>query len=238
MPVSRLSICLLIPVFILGCGPSSNSNDSKPTNNSASPAVKQSIDEARRTARRNYVIKMQQEFDAEGIDATISDFEDDVVVVSDQLKTKANRDKLMRVFDPAYRRALCSAGFKGLKLKSGYVFGEGESYSLGCRDTDNERSTRLQAEQSQRQEFVDNLQGGLQRSGIDDIRVALSGHKLVLTGSSAKDVPPRALRALIQQVADEDRAKLCSIGFSSVQARSNISSTGIIVPLSCKNTTR
>lgn len=65
----------------------------------------ETLNDAMKNARAKYVDKMQDEFRNQGVDATISDVDGELVVVSDNLKLKPDRDQLMRsTFDPAYRR--------------------------------------------------------------------------------------------------------------------------------------
>jgi hypothetical protein len=184
---------------------------------------------------------MQDEFRNQGVDATISDLDGDMVIVSDALKLKPDRDRLMRsTFDPAYRKALCTAGFKTVELKSGAIFGDGDTYSLGCPETKEERAARLEAQRSQRQEFVDQLQN---RFNSDSEVAALGIHveqaadELILTSSSAKDVSPQVFRSmLVQQFSDSSGNKLCNVGFRGLRVRTSPSSGGTFISFGCGKT--
>jgi hypothetical protein len=201
------------------------------------------LNDATKTAREKYVNKMQDEFRNQGVEATISDLDGEMVVVSDALKLKPDRDRLMRsAFDPTYRKALCAAGFKNVELKSGVVFGDGDTYSLGCPETKEEKDARLGARKGQRQAFVDELQksfNGDSETAAINIRVEQGADELILTGSSAKDIPPKMLRSMTAAgFGDGTSNKLCSVGFHGLRVRSSPSSSGTLISFNCGKTSR
>jgi hypothetical protein len=213
------------------------------TVNNAPANPEQILNDAKKTAREKYVNKMQDEFRNQGVEATISDLDGDMVVVSDSLKLKPNRDRLMRsAFDPTYCKALCAAGFKTVELKSGVVFGDGDTYSLGCPETKEERDARLEARKGQRQAFVDELQrsfNGDSETAALNIWVEQGADELILTGSSANDVPLKMFRSMISaEFGDGTSNKLCSVGFHGLRVKSNSSSSGAFIPFNCGKTSR
>ena len=176
----------------------------------------------------------------QGVDASILESDGAMIIVSDLLKLKPDRDELMRhAFDRTYRKALCTSGFKTVQLKSGVILGDGDEYSLGCPETKEERMARLQAEQSERQDFVTSLQRDFNSDseGAAGMRVEQQGDELILTGSSENgEVPPSVLRALVTSGIDEGtKAKLCSVGFRGARARSYPHSSGVYVSFECRN---
>jgi hypothetical protein len=199
------------------------------------------LNDAKKTAREKYVNKMQDEFRNQGVEATISDLDGEMVVVSDVLKLKPDRDRLMRsAFDPAYRKALCAAGFKTVELKSGVVNGDGDTYSLGCPETKEEKDVRLEAQRGQRQAFVDELQksfNGDSETAALNIRVEHGTNELIMTGSSAKDVPQKMLRSMLAaEFGDGSSNKLCGVGFRGLRVRSSPSSSGTFISFNCGKT--
>lgn len=195
-------------------------NLTQPRSSEPVDSVSSVLNDAKQAARERYVNKMQAEFRNEGVEATISDLDGAMVVVSDALKLKPDRDRLMRsAFNPAYRRALCTAGFKTVEFRSGAIFGDGDTHSLGCPGTKEERESRLEAQRSQRQAFVDKLQASL-NSGAEsegDIQVEQGADVLILTGASAKDVPPKMFRSMFEaEFGDGSDNKLCSVGFRAL----------------------
>jgi hypothetical protein len=199
------------------------------------------LNDATKTAREKYVNKMQDEFRNQGVEATISDLDGEMVVVSDALKLKPDRDRLMRsAFDPTYRKALCAAGFKNVELKSGAILGDGDTYSLGCPETKEERDSRLEAQKGQRQTFVDELQNRFDSdSGVASlgIRVEQGANELILTASSANDVPPKLFRSMLAaEFGDGSNNKLCDVGFHGLRVRSSTSNSGTFISFNCGKT--
>jgi hypothetical protein len=199
------------------------------------------LNDAKKTARETYVNKMQDEFRNQGVEATISDLDGEMVVISDALKLKPDRDRLMRsAFDPVYRKALCAAEFKTVELKSGAILGDGDTYSLGCPETKEERDARLEAQKVQRQAFVDELQRNFNSdSGIAslNIRVEQGANELIMTGSSANDVPPKMFRSMIAaEFGNGSNNKLCDVGFHGLRVRTRPSSSGTLISFNCGKT--
>jgi len=196
------------------------------------------LNDAKKTAREKYINKMQVEFRNSGVEATISDLDGDMVIVSDDLKLKPQRDSLMRsTFGPAYRKALCTLGFKTVELRGGVIFGDGDTYSL-CPETKEERDARSDAQKGQRQAFVDVLQQRFSSdSGIAslDIRVEQGAGELILTSPSAKDAPIKLLRSMITD-SDGGTGNLCGIGFQGLRVRSSSSSSGRFISFNCGKT--
>ena len=246
---SAVFILLLVGISIISRLGGGNIDEQNGTQSQRTEPAKTSVvdpgerilNDAKKPAREKYVSKMQDEFRNQGVDATISDLDGDMVIVSDALKLKPDRDRLMRsTFDPAYRKALCTAGFKTVELKSGAIFGDGDTYSLGCPETKEERAARLEAQRSQRQEFVDQLQN---RFNSDSEVAALGIHveqaadELILTSSSAKDVSPQVFRSmLVQQFSDSSGNKLCNVGFRGLRVRTSPSSGGTFISFGCGKT--
>jgi len=219
----------------------SQSPTSDPLNSAVVDPNEGILNDAKKTAREKYVNKMQDEFRNQGVEATISDLDGEMVVVSDVLKLKPDRDRLMRsAFDPAYRKALCAAGFKTVELKSGVVNGDGDTYSLGCPETKEEKDVRLEAQRGQRQAFVDELQksfNGDSETAALNIRVEHGTNELIMTGSSAKDVPQKMLRSMLAaEFGDGSSNKLCGVGFRGLRVRSSPSSSGTFISFNCGKT--
>jgi hypothetical protein len=181
---------------------------------------------------------MQAEFRNSGVEATISDLDGELVIVSDDLKLKPQRDSLMRsTFDPAYRKALCSLGFKTVELRGDVILGDRDTYSL-CPETKEDRDARLDAQKGQRQAFVDELQQKFSSdSGIAslDILVEQGAGELILTSPSANEVPIKLLRSMIAD-SDDSNSNLCSIGFHGLRVRSSPSSSGRFITFNCGKT--
>jgi len=244
-------LLVVIAVLLVGAGiiirfGSGNSNGQNSTQSQAGEPAKtatsdQTPDDPKKPARDEYVSKMQQEFRNQGVEATISDLDGQMIVVSDDLKLKPDRDRLMRsAFDPAYRKALCAAGFKTVELSSGIILGDSDTYSLGCPETKEERDARLEAQREQRQAFVDQLQ----KSFNSDSEIAALGihveqgaNELVLTSSSVKDVPTKVFRSMLaDEFGDGSSNKLCGVGFRGLRVRSDPSTSGVFLSFNCGKT--
>ena len=211
---------------------------SEPVNNAVVDAREGILNDAKKTARDKYINKMQAEFRNSGVEATISDLDGELVIVSDDLKLKPQRDSLMRsTFDPAYRKALCSLGFKTVELRGDVILGDRDTYSL-CPETKEDRDARLDAQKGQRQAFVDELQQKFSSdSGIAslDILVEQGAGELILTSPSANEVPIKLLRSMIAD-SDDSNSNLCSIGFHGLRVRSSPSSSGRFITFNCGKT--
>jgi hypothetical protein len=237
---------LVLGISIIGWMGSGKKDGQKLTQPQTSESVKSAVvdpreeilNNARENAREKYINKMQSEFRNSGVEATISDLDGDMVIVSDDLKLKPQRDSLMRsTFDPAYRKALCTLGFKTVELRGDVILGDGDKYSL-CPETKEERGARLDAQKGQRQAFVNELQQRFNNdSGIAslDILVEQGTGELILTSPSAKDAPIKLLRSMIAD-SDDDTRHLCGIGFYGLRVRSSPSSSGRFISFNCGKT--
>jgi hypothetical protein len=195
----------------------------------------QIMQEARAVARENYISNMRAIFRDGGVDATISDVGGELTIVADPLKIKPNRDHFMRQeFGPTVRRSLCTLGFKTVALKSGVLFGDGDSYSLGCPETKEEREARLQEERSARQKYVDDVQNDFNHDPQSSIHVTQRDNELILTGF-AKDLSPATLRAMwAALMSDSDKKNLCGIGFRAVRMTADDGNGGTLISLGCQ----
>ena len=198
----------------------------------AQEAFKQNIlNDARKTARKNYMDGLREEFRNNGVDASVYGENGDLMIVSGLLKRKRDRDIVMlQQFGPNVRRSLCAMGFKTLALQSGVVFGEGETYSLGCAETKTQREARLEQQRTTRQKYVDSLQFGDDL----DIHATQEGDELVLTGSFANGLSPEMFRVTWGAKFDNEAKKnLCGIGFRGIRIRTDANSAGTFISFNC-----
>jgi hypothetical protein len=201
----------------------------------------QIISDARKTARENYIHGLREAFRNNGADASVSDTDGELAIVSDALKLKPDRDQLMRQqFGPTVRRSLCTMGFKTIALKSGVILGDGDSYSLGCPETKAETESRRQEERSARQKYVDDLQRDFNTdSQQEEIHVSERGNELILTGRFAKGTSPGMLRAMwTAKFVDQAQENLCGIGFRGLRLRGDVDSSGTFISFGCERNPR
>jgi hypothetical protein len=214
---------------------------SEPAKSGAVDASAEIQNDAMKAARAKYVDKMQDEFRNEGVDATISDSDGELIIVSDALNLKPNRDQFMRTtLDAAYRRNLCVAGFRTVKLTSGVLFGDGDTYSMGCPESKEERQARLGALKGQRQQFVEQLQNSFSSDpevAALGIRVEQAVDELIMTAPSSANVSPKLLRSVVSsEFGDGSSNKLCGVGFHGLRVRSSPSSNGTFISFDCGKT--
>jgi hypothetical protein len=92
----------------------------------------------------------------------------------------------------------------------------------------------------QRQAFVDELQksfNGDSETAALNIRVEQGANELILTGSSAKDAPPKMLRSMTAaEFGDGSNNKLCRAGFHGLHVRNSPSSSGTFISFNCGKT--
>jgi hypothetical protein len=205
--------------------PMENSELSKPAPNVAPAPVDHS-----QAMRESYIKGMNENFLREGIRANVFESGGEMVVVSEALKEKSDRDHFMRItFGPTYGKSLCAIGFRNVKLTSGVVSGEGEGYSLGCSATREEMAGRLQA----RAEFVNGLQSDFNRDpDLQDIKVAQAGKELIITAPAFKGMSPQQMRAMFGAHSGQ-QANACSIGFKGVRVKTEPSSGGTFISYNC-----
>jgi len=95
----------------------------------------------------------------------------------------------------------------------------------------------LDAERSERQEFVDELQKSFNSDSevaALGIRVEQGTDELILTSSSANDVPPKIFRSMFAAgVGDVSSNNLCGVGFRGLRVRSSPSSSGVFISFNC-----
>jgi hypothetical protein len=199
-----------------------------PTNGNPVDLKEQILNDARKTARKNYIGNMRGIFRENGVDASISDIDGELVIVSDLFKAKPNRDEILqRQFGPSVRQNLCTMGFNTLALKSGVLFGDGDEYSL-CPETKEAREARLQDEFSARQKYIGSLQLG------EGIQATQEHNEIVLTGSFAKDLSPQMMRAMwASKFDDQTKSNLCGIGFRGLRERTDARSRGTFISFGC-----
>jgi hypothetical protein len=195
----------------------------------------QIMNDARKTARTNYVDFMRETFRNGGVDASISDINGKLVMVSDVLKEKPDRDRILRgQFGPAVRRDLCKMGFKTLALKSGVLLGDGDEYSLGCPERKEEKEARLQEQREARQKFVDDLQRTFNTDQQGQgMQVTQENNEIVLTADLG-DLSPQMIRAMwVSKFSDQEKKNLCGIGLRGLRARADVNSPGTLVSFGC-----
>lgn len=187
------------------------------------------LTEARKTAREHYTEKMQRIFTREGIHASIFEVNDELVIVSDSLKEKSDRDWFMRQsFDRPSRNGLCALGLKDVKLSSGVVLGDDGIYGLGCPETNDERAIRLQ----KRAEFVNGLQSDFKSDpDLQDNVVAQTNDELVITAPSLKGMTPEMIRALSAKNGQPENA--CSLGFKGQRWKTSSNDRGTFIAYHC-----
>ena len=191
---------------------------------------------ARTTARQEFINGLRESIRNIGIDASVSEVNGQLVIISDAFKLKPDRDDFIRqTFGSRTRQGLCTMGFKSYAVRTGVIFGNGDEYSLGCPETKEARAARLESERSERQKYADGLQNDLRRGMPgEDIQVTQRGTELVLTGSYARYLGPES-RAMWQAMFnDKERSKLCGIGFSGFRQRADPNSTGMFISFGCR----
>jgi hypothetical protein len=74
-----------------------------------------------------YLEQLRDSYRNRGVEASVSDVDGQLSIVSDAFKLKPDRDEFIRLtFKPSYRQSLCKLGFKSYAVKSGVMFGDGE----------------------------------------------------------------------------------------------------------------
>jgi hypothetical protein len=188
------------------------------------------LTEARKTAREHYIENTQRMFTRGGSHTSIFEVNDELVIVSDSLKEKSDRDWFMRQsFDRPSRNGLCALGFKDVKLSSGVVFGDDGIYGLGCPETSDERAAKLQ----KRAEFANGLQSDF-KSGDPDIQdtvVAQTNDELVFTAPWMKGMTPAMIRASWAKRGQPENA--CSLGFKGERYKTSSNDRGTFIPYNC-----
>lgn len=130
--------------------------------------------------------------------------------------------------------SLAAAGMNSAGLKA--VPDGAETYTTKPAGRREERAVPLTAETARREQFVDQIQQELDRdSGAGDrINVEQEGNELILTGPSARELPPEALRTkAAAELGDVSNDRLCSRGFRGVRVRSGPGSEGEYQSLHC-----
>ncbi|MGD0870041.1 MAG: hypothetical protein ABSB88_10855 [Bryobacteraceae bacterium] len=214
-----------------------NSKSKEEANANAKPVdlKEQILNDARKTAREDYITTMREEFRNNGVDASISDHNGELAIVSDLLKLKPDRDEILRrQFGPAVRRNLCTMGFKSLSLRSGVIFGDGDEYSLGCPETNAEKESRLQEQRSARQKFVDDLQRTFDSDPQGHgMQIAQANNEILFTADFG-DLSPQMIRAMwLSKFSDQEKKNLCGIGFKGIRARADAKSPGTFISFGC-----
>jgi len=198
-------------------------------------ALKEEIlNDARKTAREDYISGLQEAFRNAGVEASIREERNgQVVIASNSFKLKPARDEVMQnVFVPVARRNMCTMGFKTIYLRDDGVFGDGDIYPLGCPETKTEKDARLQQQREARQKFVDEMQ---QRFSTEGMQVTEANHEIVITGEVG-ELSPEYLRASwLSRFNNRERKNLCGIGFKGIRVRANASSSGTLIPFDCAN---
>jgi uncharacterized protein YnzC (UPF0291/DUF896 family) len=240
------AVLLVVGVVVVSTSKNSNKQDAvqpqktvaAPTNDKPVDLKTQVLDDARKTARKNYIDGLQANFRTNGVDAVASDIDGELTIVSDALKLKPDRDELVqRQFGPAVRRNLCTMGFKTLALKSGVLFGDGDEYSLGCPETKEQKEARLQEQRAARQKYVDDLRemfnSDPQGQGI---QMAQGNNELLFTADFVRGASPQMIRAMwASKFSDQEKKNLCSIGFRGLRARADANSPGTFISFGCGN---
>ena len=85
---------------------------------------------------------------------------------------------------------------KSIEVKTG-TFGDGNEYSLGCKETKEEKDARLASELSLRKQYVDNLQGDFNRNPqTNGTHVDEQNGDLIVTMPSLKGMNSQQIRTL------------------------------------------
>jgi hypothetical protein len=198
----------------------------------------QILNDARKTARENYISTVSEAFRDGGTDASISDIDGELVIVSDLLKLKPNRDEVLRrQFGPAVRRDLCKIGFKTLALKGGVLFGDGDEYSLGCPETKEQKEARLSEQRTARQKYADDLQRTFNSDPQGHgVQMAEGNNELLLTAEFVRGVSPQMIRTIwASKFSDQEKKNLCTIGFRGLRLRADVNSPGTFMSFGCGN---
>lgn len=241
-----VAVSLVVGAVIMSTSKNSNKRDAVepqktvavPTSDKPVDLKMQLRDEAQKTARNDYVDRLQANFRNNGVDAVASDIDGELTIVSDELKLKPDRDELVRRwFGPAVRRNLCTIGFKALALKSGAVFGDSDKYSLGCPETKEQKEARLQQQHTARQEYVDDLQRTFNSDPQGQgIQIAQGNNELLFTADFVRSASPQMIRATwASKFSDQEKKNLCSVGFRGLRARADANSPGTFISFGCGN---
>lgn len=177
--------------------------------------------------RQHYIDDLREEFRGEGVDAFISDVKGELRFISPMFDSGPGSALFVRGFSGAEnRKNLCIMGFKS------YSF-NGETYSLGCPETKEEKAERLEKERLARQDFVDGLQKDFDRLPPDErALVSQENNELVIT---MPDFTPEAFRAIYASPEAPNKRlqmRLCRIGFRGVRGRDG-TSAGTFIPFGC-----
>ena len=126
-------------------------------------------------------------------------------------------------------------GFKTFALKSGVIFGDGDTYSLGCPETKEEKEARLEQGRSARQQYVNDLQAKFNRDpDFRNQRVEDQNNELVLTSPAANDLTPAMIRANWGAMFTGDaRKNLCGIGFRGLRVQGTVNDTCTFISFGC-----
>jgi hypothetical protein len=194
----------------------------------------QFLNDARKTAREKYISDMHEEFFNSGVEASIRDENGQLVINSDTLKLKNDRDFLMQqVFPAATRRKFCEIGFKTVNLRSG-VFSDSYVYSMGCPETKEEKEMRLQQERAARQTFVNNVKNRFNNDPYTkELQIADINNEVVVTYPPSKYTSPEKFRDMI--AAGFSKENLCKIGFKGLRVRAGAKGSGTFTSFGCRN---
>lgn len=103
-------------------------------------AAQKSAEQAKATveqlARKDYAEELHQRLRASGFDITVwarDENSQELALDSDIFKSTATRIEFLKSVLPRWRRDVCAAGFRQVRLIQGGVFSTGDAYSIGCK---------------------------------------------------------------------------------------------------------
>jgi hypothetical protein len=92
--------------------------------------------EMEQVSRKMFAEELQSRLKTSGFDITVwvrDEQSEELALDSDMFKDAASRVEFLRGVLPRWRRDLCAAGFRQVRLIRGGLFSTGDAYSIGCK---------------------------------------------------------------------------------------------------------